>query len=174
MIRHKQLNNVKYRWFKMNKLFGYDRKSQFKMNNYLFFYLFMSNSAKSKLKWFKNERKCEKITTIWQYSTVFDLIKGICFLCKTNRLACFRPIWIPNNKMNTKYFWIIFFSWKNLPKLTFFSMWIYRLGINSPVCWSRVQRVLQCCHQLFHLETWTLQSRSVSRSSHGEPVCWTR
>ena len=32
---------------KMNKLFGLDRKSRFKTNNYSFFYLLMSNSAKN-------------------------------------------------------------------------------------------------------------------------------
>ena len=30
--------------------------------------------------------------------------KGICLLCKKNMLACFDPIWVPNNEMNTKYF----------------------------------------------------------------------
>ena len=37
----------------MNKLFGSDRKYQFKMNNYSNSYLFMSNSAK----WLKNVTK---------------------------------------------------------------------------------------------------------------------
>ena len=46
MICHKKLNNVEYPQIKTNKLFGFDWKSQFKMNHYFIFLLFMSNSAK--------------------------------------------------------------------------------------------------------------------------------
>ena len=44
------------------------------------------------------------------YSTLFDFKKGIRFLYQKNRLACFHPIRVPNSKMNTEYFQIIFFN----------------------------------------------------------------
>jgi len=55
-------------------------------------------------------QKCPKMPTIRQYLTLFDFEKGICFLYETNRLACFDPIGVPNSKMNTEYFRIIFFN----------------------------------------------------------------
>ena len=96
----------------MNKLLGLYWKSRFKMNNYAFFYLFMSSSIKM-LKWLKitkNVPKCPAFDSIQQYSTLFDFKKGICFVCKTNRLACFNPIRVPNSKTYTKYFGIIFLN----------------------------------------------------------------
>ena len=118
MIRHNKSNNVKYRRIKTNKLFGLDRKSQFKTNNYSFFYLLMSNSAKNMWKWLKNVPKCPLFDSIWQYSTLFNFKKGIRFLFKTNRLACFDPIWVPNSETSTEYSPIIFFQLNNSPKLT--------------------------------------------------------
>ena len=47
MIRHKELNNVEYQQIKINKLFGLDWINQLKNNYYSFFYLLMSNSAKT-------------------------------------------------------------------------------------------------------------------------------
>ena len=41
---------------------------------------------------------------------MFNFKKGICFLCETNRLACFGLIWAQNNETNTEYFLIIFHS----------------------------------------------------------------
>ena len=55
-------------------------------------------------------QKCPKMPTIRQYLTLFDFEKGICFLDEMNRLACFDPIGVPNSKMNTEYFRIIFFN----------------------------------------------------------------
>ena len=48
----------------MNKLFGLDRKSQYKTNNYAIFNLFMLYSAKFMSKWLKNQQKCPKMSTI--------------------------------------------------------------------------------------------------------------
>ena len=39
---------------------------------------------------------------IWQYSTIFDFKKSICFICKMNRLAWFHPIYVPNTETNIK------------------------------------------------------------------------
>ena len=71
MICHNKSNNVKYRRIKMNKLFGLDRKSRFKTNNYSFFYLLMLTSAKKHV---KMSQKCLNMAAIRQYSTVFDII----------------------------------------------------------------------------------------------------
>ena len=43
-----------------------------------------------------------------QYSTLFDIKKGVHFLDETKSLACFDPIWVTNSKTNTQYFQIIF------------------------------------------------------------------
>ena len=63
----------------------------------------MQKHVKIVQKWTKN-------FTIQQNSTVFDFKKGICFVCKTNRLACLDLIWVLNNEMNIEHLWIIFLS----------------------------------------------------------------
>ena len=58
-------------------------------------------------------QKLQKLSQNAQYLTAFDIIqlkKKYLFVCETNRLACFIPIWVPNSKTNTKYFWIIFLN----------------------------------------------------------------
>ena len=95
-----------------SKRISLDWKSQFRTNKYSHFCLFMLNSAKKMSKWLKNEQKCSKIPIIWKYLTLLDFTNGICFVCKINRLACFDLIRVlkNENKMNTKYFQIIFFN----------------------------------------------------------------
>ena len=110
MICYKKLNNIKYWWIKSNNYLVLIRKVE---SNYSFFYLLMLNSAKTWKngpKITKNVPKCPLFDGIWQYLTLLDFKKGINFLYKTNRLACFYPIWVPNSKTNTEYFWIIFFN----------------------------------------------------------------
>ena len=70
MIRHNKSINVEYQQIKMNKLFGLDRKSQFKMNNLFAFYLLMLNSAKH----VKMAQKLPKMSLNAHYLTVFDSI----------------------------------------------------------------------------------------------------
>ena len=68
MIRQNWSNNVEFQRIKMNNLFGLDRKSGFKTNNYLL------KSANNMKKWLKNYKKCPKMATIRQYWTLFDII----------------------------------------------------------------------------------------------------
>ena len=92
----------------MYTLYGLDWKIQFKKNNYLVFYLLMSNSAKNMKIWLKYYQKMSQNA---HYFTLFDsfqhyltLKKGICYLYETNRLICFDPIWVLNSETNTEYF----------------------------------------------------------------------
>ena len=77
MSCHVKLNNVEYRQIKRNKLFGLDRKCQFKTNNYLFF-ICLCRIVQKNVKMAhilpKNVPKCPLFDSIQQYSAVFDNI----------------------------------------------------------------------------------------------------
>ena len=78
MIRHNKSNNVEYQRIKTNKLFGLDRKSRIKTNNYSFFYLLMSNSEKTFIICSKitiNVLKWPLFDSIGQNLTLFNLKK---------------------------------------------------------------------------------------------------
>ena len=60
----------------------------------------MSNSAQN----VKMAQKLPKMSQNAHYLKLFKFEKGIRFLYKAYRLDCFDPIWVPNSKMNTKYF----------------------------------------------------------------------
>ena len=105
MIWPKKSNNVESK--QLNYLSS-DKKSQIKAKNYLDFLLF-------NVKYLGNY---VKMTIIW-------LWKGICFAFKTNLLAWFDEIWVPNTKTIVQFFWV-FFQLNNLPKLTKISNLVWR------------------------------------------------
>ena len=67
----------------------------------------MSNSAKTcknGSKMTKNVPKCKLLDSVCPYLPLLKFKKGICILWETNRMACFDPIRVSNNKMNNIYF----------------------------------------------------------------------
>ena len=86
MIHPKKLNNVENWQINMIKLFGLDWKSQFRMIIILFFTWLswiVRKHVKIALKW----PKISQDDIIWHYLRVFEFKKGICYVCKADRLC---------------------------------------------------------------------------------------